>query len=63
MEFKAAVITIKFLLKLSPISNSDYSQDSFTAYQNLFSWSRKSSNAQALVKKVFFVSSKNILSV
>jgi hypothetical protein len=54
MEFKAAVITIKFLLKFSPISNSDYSQDSHPAYQNLFPWSRKTSNAQIPVKKSVF---------
>jgi hypothetical protein len=53
MEFKGAVITIKFLLKLSPISNSDYNEDSLTAYQNLFPWSRKTSNAQTPVKSVF----------
>jgi hypothetical protein len=40
MEFEAAVITIKFLLKLSPIINFDHSQDSFTAHQTIFPWSR-----------------------
>jgi len=53
MEFKAAAVTIKFILQLSPISYSDYSQDSFTAYQNLFPWSRKTSNAHILKKSVF----------
>jgi hypothetical protein len=53
MEFKAAVVTIKFILQLSSISYSDYSQDSFMAYQNLFPWSRKTSNAQILEKSVF----------
>jgi hypothetical protein len=54
MEFKAAVITIKFLFKLWPISNSDDSQDSFTAYQNLFPWNRKTEKCTNAAKKSVF---------